>query len=443
MNQQIMTEHSLTTLIGDEIQGGYKWLAFVDGKNGFFYGIPYNARRVVKFNPLDKSLTEIGPDFGEGGDKWMCGVRANTGSIYCAPFHADHILKINTNDGTVETLDDVELPETGFGLWASGALASDNSIYYMPYNAHRIMRLNPDNDTLSSVGDDLGDGWMKYMGTVVGNDDCLYGIPYWTRRIVKFDPTNPDTTSFVGGKSEEAFYCGNGVLAGDGDIYAANGSGQVLQIDTTNGNYTWIGDRIYSRAAGWGDPIVGFDKCIYWPPYNANRVLKFDPETQQLPSLVGCDLGTPRYEKWQGGALATDGAIYCTPSSSSRVLVIDPFKEFAVTLQTNIALYPDELGRIFLKEEEEECDETFFESSLRKFGGEKVFKLIEECLPLDAEWAGARHGILPPFMVAASCENCAASVIYYLLRRNVNALLTNYSDEDSNIQNKKRKLGSN
>ena len=35
--------------------------AFVDGKDGFFYGIPYlyNARRVVKFNPLDKSLTEI------------------------------------------------------------------------------------------------------------------------------------------------------------------------------------------------------------------------------------------------------------------------------------------------------------------------------------------------------------------------------------------------
>ena len=49
-----MTEPSLTTLIdiGDEIQGYSKWNAFVDGKNGFFYGIPYNARRrVVKFNP--------------------------------------------------------------------------------------------------------------------------------------------------------------------------------------------------------------------------------------------------------------------------------------------------------------------------------------------------------------------------------------------------------
>jgi hypothetical protein len=50
-------------------------------------------------------------------------------------------------------------------------------------------------------------------------------------------------------------------------------------------------------------------------------------------------------------------------------------------------LYPDEFGRIFLKDEEQ-CDETFFESSLRKFGGDKVFELIEEYLPLDAEWAG-------------------------------------------------------
>ena len=80
--------------------------------NGFFYGIPAHARRVVKFNPLDKSLTEIGPDFGEVGAKWSCGVRANTGDIYCAPYLSNRILKIHTNDGTVETLDDVELPET-------------------------------------------------------------------------------------------------------------------------------------------------------------------------------------------------------------------------------------------------------------------------------------------------------------------------------------------
>ena len=116
-----MAESSLTTLIDidDGIQGTQKWSTFVDGKDRFFYGIPYNARRVVKFDPLDKSFTEIGPDLGDG--KWSCGVRANTGNIYCAPHSRDqHILKINTNNGTVETLENVELPETGGGCGNQG-----------------------------------------------------------------------------------------------------------------------------------------------------------------------------------------------------------------------------------------------------------------------------------------------------------------------------------
>jgi len=140
----------------------------------------------------------MGPDFGDGGAKWLCGIRANTGSIYCAPYCSNRILKINTNDGTVETLDDVELPETGRYLWASGALAPDNRIYYMPAGAHRILKLNPDSDTLSSVGDDLGGDECKYDGTVVGNDDCVYGIPYEATCFVKYNPADPDTTSIVG-----------------------------------------------------------------------------------------------------------------------------------------------------------------------------------------------------------------------------------------------------
>jgi hypothetical protein len=440
INYQIMAGESyLTTLIGDEINGDYSWSTFVDGKNGFLYGIPCNARRVVKFDPLDKSLTEIGPDLGEGVDKWKCGVLANTSSIYCAPYCAESILKIDTIQGTVETLNNVRLPETGDDLWMSGALARDNHIYYMPCNARRIMRLIPDNDTLSSVGDDLGHGWWKYSGTVVGNDDCVYGIPSLATRIIKFDPTNPDTTSNVGGASEEG--CGNGVLGGDGYIYAANAVGQVLKVDATHNNYIWIGDPINSGAGlGWGDPIIGADKCIYWPPFNANRVLKFDPETQQLPSLVGDDLGEG-YKKWKGGAIATDGVIYCIPCYATQVLAIDPFREISMTLKSNFKEHPQELGRLFV--EDEECNETFYDSAVRKFGIEKVFELIDECLPKEAEWSDTHSNTLPLFMVAASCENSVVSVIYYFLRRNVHVLVANYSNEDSNIQNKKRKLGGN
>jgi hypothetical protein len=120
--------------------------------------------------------------------------------------------------------------------------------------------------------------------------------------------------------------CETGVLAGDGYIYAVNDSGQVLKVDTTINNYTWIGDPIYSGNGagwgvgweqGWGDPIVGVDKCIYWPPRSANRVRKFDPKTQKLPSLVGDDLGGGAF-KWWSGALASNGTNECAIRNGSN-----------------------------------------------------------------------------------------------------------------------------
>ena len=137
---------------------------------------------------------------------------------------------------------------------------------------------------------------------------------------------------------------------------------------------------------------------------------QFDPETQELPSLVGGDLGAAG--QWQSGALAaTDGAIYCIPYRSTQIHAIDPFKELAMTMQHSINKHPQELRRLFVKDGR---NETFYGSAVRKFGIEEVFKLfVEECLPSDEEWADSFSNALPLFMVAASCENCAASVIYH------------------------------
>jgi hypothetical protein len=148
---------------------------------------------------------------------------------------------------------------------------------------------------------------------------------------------------------------------------------------------------------------------------------------------VGDDLGTGSY-KWQGGALATDGAIYCIPYVANQVLAIDPFKELAMTMQSNIHIYPEELGRLFAKDG---CNETFYGGAVRKFGIEKVFKfLVEECLPSDKEWTDTHGANLQLCMVAASCENSPVSVIYHLLRRNVHDALSGH-----NGISKKRKLG--
>jgi hypothetical protein len=389
-------------------------------------------------------LTEIGPDLGEREWKWVCGVLADNGCIYCIPSGYDgsnQILKIDSINGTV-TLLDVRLPETGTGLWISGALAIDGCIYFMPLNATHILKLNPENDSVASVGDDLGDKLSKYIGTVLGKDNCLYGIPYNSKRIVRFNPVD-QSISFVGDEARDCFYCdGNGALGRDGCIYALTHRGhRVLKIDVANNTYRSIVlEGLQSGLAVWGPTILGSDGCIYCPPGGStNRALKFDPETK-LASLVG-DGFAGTFSTRTSGAIGPNGAIFCIPFSTSRVLVIDPLKEFAMGLQANLEQYPGELGRLFTIDGKH--GKTTFECAVRKFGIEKVFEVIQDCsIPSSVECSGSR---LPSFMVAASFENSAVSIIYYLLRNNVDSssLVTSHGSEHvmSMEESKKRKRG--
>ena len=61
--------NAITSLVGQEFQfqlgkeNRRKYSGILAAPNGSLYGIPYYARRIVKFNPVDKSMTIIGPDF--------------------------------------------------------------------------------------------------------------------------------------------------------------------------------------------------------------------------------------------------------------------------------------------------------------------------------------------------------------------------------------------
>ena len=139
------------------------------------------------------------------------------------------------------------------------------------------------------------------------------------------------------------------------------------------------------------------------------------------------------------GAVASDGVVYCMSHGGSQVLAIDPFHEFAKALEAYMQAYPEELGHLFVKNSH---GKTFYECGVTKFGIDKVFQAIEECVPLDAERG---EGDLEPFMVAAACENSAPSVIHFLLRINPDALLVNacdvFNSELENKDDRKRKRG--
>ena len=81
--------------------------------NGSLSGTPFSAGRVVKLNPVDKSITEIGPDVSGFPCDWLKGAMSDSGIIYCPPLDSNRgcILKIDTNTDTTIVLDRNLLPE--------------------------------------------------------------------------------------------------------------------------------------------------------------------------------------------------------------------------------------------------------------------------------------------------------------------------------------------
>ena len=415
---------SITSLVANEMKGDDKWDGSVRGADGCIYGVPFCARRVLKFNPADNSTTFIGPDLGDGKCKWSGGTLANNGSIYCNPFHSDKVLKIDTISQAV-TLLDAALPESGDCKWASGACATDGNIYCMPCTARSILKINSSNDAVSSVGvgeddtDILEISGFKFLGTVVaGNDHCVYGIPhdYWC--VLKFDHRNQRMTE-IGAMFDGPYKCGSGTVGRDGRIYALSDEGFLLTMDVTIAENEYYNDMedsctewmraftTYEEGANYGDGILGDDGCIYWPPVNACQVLKFDPGTSEAAPVEGVLNGIG---KWTSGASALNGVIYCLPSFASQILAIDSSQEFRRLLKDGMERHPENLGNLF---ELRVHEYTEYECAVAKYGPDKTFQIIKEFIPLNSV---CERTNLYSFMVAASCRNCDVDVIYFLLR---------------------------
>ena len=125
------------------------------------------------------SLIDIHDDLKGGIFKWRATGFGVDGRFYGIPLIK--VLKIDTNvgdnNGNVTTID-AKLPEKGNRKWVSGAKSKiDGCIYCMPESANRILKIDPTDDSFESVGEDLGNGYYKFWGTVADEDGFIYGIP--------------------------------------------------------------------------------------------------------------------------------------------------------------------------------------------------------------------------------------------------------------------------
>ena len=488
--------NALSTLIGEKLERGATFCETLAAPNGSLYGIPFNARRAAKFDPVHKSITHIGPDFGGGGKKWSKGAMTDCGIIYCSPFYCspyagDHgIVKIDTNTDDVTELDVNLLPERGIGMWVSCAVALDGCIYFMPSCARRILKIDPNNnDAMKSVGEEMGRERHKYSGTFVGIDGYVYGIPNDSECILKYDPindrdilifeinTNPNGTIIFPQGPDQGKGCSGGAFGRDGCIYALAKNSRVLKIDTTNQSsdicYKEVNIQSGCDGTGWGDAVLGIDGCIYWPPNGASRTLKYDTHSNQT-ALVGNKCESEQ-DTWLSGALATDGVIYCIPSCANEVLTINPLEEFALAMKGNMGEHSEELGFLFgintednntgadsdsdsdsnsdsdsdsnsdsdsvsdsVSDSDSDSDtpsnRTNFDCAITKFGMEKILEIVQEHIPPANKVCAAYGCGLYPFMLAASYKESPLSVVYVLLRQ-VPFLINRNSDNSSAIPN--------
>jgi len=414
-----------------------KWKSCAVGSDKCVYGIPWNARWVAKFDPVKNKLTEIGPDLGNRTQKWGNGVLARNGSIYCSPHSVYHesprFLKIDTITGNV-TLLDAALPTNERNAQKRpGALALDGCIYYM--GCCNVLKLDPRDDTISTVARRPGLEYafgFGFAGVASSSDNILYiprlFVPDFSRGsvgIFKFNPVEqtikhvhlkPQRLQSIGwSHAFQDVYLGTCIFGRDGYIYAANTPCSsvvlVIKIDIVNDTYSMFTNAISHtsiRGNGWGDPILGNDGCIYWPPvYSVYHILKFDPETKVI-SLVGSHVGiSDEYNRWScGAAPAPGGPIYCIPYNYGRVLAIDPFKGFVMTLQkVNIKRYPNRI------------DEIALERAVISYGTNKVYRAIKQ------ECGDLTTALLVAIAAASSDSTIISSLVYHLLRNNPSIVL--------------------
>ena len=127
---------------------------------------------------------------------------------------------------------------------------------------------------------------------------------------------------------------------------------------------------------------------------------------------MGDDVG--QGSKWRGGCTAPDGIIYCLPESANMVLVIDPLKEYILSLKLSMEEHPEQLGCLF-HPSDDIPDDTNFDRAVTKFGYKKVLEVLDECMPFVDRVCTVSN--LYPFMIAASFKSSNVSVIYHLLRQ--------------------------
>ena len=297
------------------------------GSDGFIYGIPGNAPKVLRINPFNPDDFQfIGQDYA-GSSKWGQGVLCPFDkNIYCAPCNDKNILQIQTGTecmvtrigadfGTEKGLDmkwwgAVFAPENDEGCsvnpkggkyycgrelgqeaipGSDGKCAPNDGpqcqscariqdsdikgcVYFTPHNARKVLKLNPDKLAVEKLNSaKLGPAKLN----LVMVDALKLGSE-------KLDPAKSPVLTTVGneislrdgGKFFGASLCDGFIVASPGEI----GDRKVLIFDCATQETSLVSPNLVPGPLKFIDTVEGSDAVAYGLISNADQILRIEPK---------------------------------------------------------------------------------------------------------------------------------------------------------------------
>lgn len=234
-------------------------------------GIPLTNPYAVWFNPVTKETGHFGTFFS-GSYKWYGGCLANNGFVYGTPWRgANRFLKIDPVNLTSELVG----PTIGGGDRFSGScLFTATQIMAANRNYPDPVVYNTDTDTVTFI-DDLGGGVVnKFWSTQTTETNKVFVCKSNFNQHLRIEKSTLVAELFGTPSSVNQGFYGAG-LAPNQRIYTTPASRNIIEVlDIDGGSALEIPTPITGSEKWLGSPILAPDGAFYFPPFQANQILR-------------------------------------------------------------------------------------------------------------------------------------------------------------------------
>ena len=268
--------------------------------------------------------------------------------MFVDPYYREIPIRPSTVEKASEYLTDDETCGIfpGRHAYLGGAMDDvDGCIYGIPSHARSIVCLYPSDNGYQvrtiPLPASVAGGKFKWLRGILA-DGYLYGIPAWADSVLQVDVDAlwgrrqmtgnivrllPLPDSYMGGQTWQ--WHGAALNADKTAIYCIpSNAKQVLKVDLQTFTTSFIDINVPDEYTDfsldltnkWYGGILGHDNAVYGVPYRAGSVLRIDAETDTA-TLVGPDFGSNKWN-WHGG-IEANGSIYAFPAHANTVLKID------------------------------------------------------------------------------------------------------------------------